>query len=246
MPEKQLDSKQWHNAIIGDASPEDIAGRISSGQTPEWLKPVLELSKPGDSVLEFGSGTGLLSGALAKNGRSVTLIDYSPDSIEFCKNVFKSAGLDACFLVADVLNPLPIKDSSFDCVWSGGLLEHFTDEDITRILKESCRISRKYVVSLVPNAYSCAYRAGKWYQEKHGLWSWGAEGPKGSLKPLFKRSGLKNVSEYTIAPKASINFLAPVKPVLLAKIAAKLFNMIPDRAMKALKQGYLLVTIGEK
>ena len=32
MPEKQLDSKQWHNAIIGDASPEDIAGRISSGK----------------------------------------------------------------------------------------------------------------------------------------------------------------------------------------------------------------------
>ncbi|MCB4790965.1 MAG: class I SAM-dependent methyltransferase [Elusimicrobia bacterium] len=246
MPNEQLDSKHWHKAIIGNVSCNEISDQIMHRDTPEWVKPILELTKTGDSVIELGCGTGTLSGVLAKKGRSVTLIDYSPDTIDFCKNVFGCAGLEASFLVADVLKTLSLKENSFDCVWSCGLLEHFSDENIVNILKESKRISRKYVVSLVPNAYSCTYRIGKWYQEKHGIWPWGYEDPKKSLSRLFEVSGLKKINEFTVDIKKSNSFLYPIKPFIFSSIAVKLLNMIPSILLKPFRQGYLLVTVGKK
>ena len=246
MFEKQLDSEQWHKAIVGKASWEEISRKILSGDTPIWYKPIIEHTKPHGTVLEFGSGTGILSGVLAKNQRAATLIDYSPESIDFCKKVFSSAGLKADFLVADVLKTLPFEDNSFGCVWSCGLLEHFSDEDIIKILKESNRISEKYVVSLVPNAYSIPYRIGKWYEELMKIWPWGLEDPKKTLKHLFVQAGLKNIVEFSIDPKSSNSFLRSMKPRLLSKIIVKLLNLIPSSIMNYFNQGYLLVTIGEK
>jgi SAM-dependent methyltransferase len=196
--------------------------------------------------LELGCGTGVFSGILAKNGRKTTLLDYSEKSVEFCRTVFAAANLDGHFVQADVFKPFPFEDNSFDCVWSSGLLEHYTDEEILFVLKESARVSRKQVISLVPNARSMFYRLGKWYQETHGLWPFGREDPKRSMKRLFSGAGMTVQSEFTIDVRGAIYFLNPLRPTLVRWFIKLIARTLPMACWNVLNQGFLLVTIGSK
>ena len=195
-------------------------------------------------MLELGCGTGVFSGILAKNGRRTTLLDYSGKSVEFCREVFAQAHLPGDFVQADVCQAFPFADRSFDCVWSSGLLEHFTDEQLRFILKESARVSRKCVISLVPNARSMFYRAGKWYQESHGLWRWGKEDPKHTLKPFFADGGLVDVREFAIDVKTAIEFLYSIRAQWMRRSLLLLVRLLPESGWRFLNQGYLLVTVG--
>jgi len=49
---------------------------------------------------------------------------------------------------ADILKGLPFEDNSFDLVYSDGLLEHFIDPE--PVLKELFRVSKRYILTLVP------------------------------------------------------------------------------------------------
>lgn len=238
-----LDSNQWHDAIVGDLSIQQIVANIKS-EDNLWYKAVLDATSPGDSVLELGCGTGVFSGILAKHGRRTTLLDFSAKSVEFCREVFTQAQLPGTFVQADVCQPFPFENGAFDCVWSSGLLEHFTDEQLTFILKESARVSRQCVVSLVPNARSIFYRAGKWYQEAHGLWPWGKEDPKHTLKPFFAEAGLVDVREFAIDVKTALAFLPSIRAKWLRRALLVLARLLPESGWRRLHQGYLLVTIG--
>ena len=78
-----LDSKEWHNVMVGEKSVHNLANKIRSNQFPVWCKPLLLHSLPGDSILELGSGTGELSAILAIYGRIPYLLDYSKESIKY-------------------------------------------------------------------------------------------------------------------------------------------------------------------
>ncbi len=238
-----LDSTQWHAAIVGDLSVRQVVANIAS-ENNRWFKAVLDATAPGDSLLELGCGTGVFSGILAKRERRTTLLDFSSQSVEFCRDVFSQAGLPGRFVQADVCQPFPFADGEFDCTWSSGLLEHFTDEQLRHILKESARVSRKCVISLVPNAWSLFYRAGKWYQETHGLWAWGQEDPKRTLKPFFKAAGLVDVREHAIDVKTALALTHTIRSAVLRRSLTMLRRMLPEAAWRAMNQGYLLVTIG--
>lgn len=88
-------------------------------------------------VLEVGCGRGSLSAYFSDSGWDCTLIDISPKAIELAQVAFKENGLAAKFSVEDCLE-LSFKDSSFDAVFSIGLLEHF--EDIGPAIAEQARI----------------------------------------------------------------------------------------------------------
>ena len=240
-----LDSNQWHDAIVGDLSVRQIVENIERGKNA-WYPAVLEATSPGEALLELGCGTGVFSGILAKNGRRTTLLDFSAESVEFCRKVFEQAHLAGEFVQADVCRPFPFEDRAFDCVWSSGLLEHFTDEQLRFILRESARVSRKCVISLVPNAWSIFYRAGKWYQEAQGLWAWGKEDPKRTLKPFFARAGLVDVAEFAIDVKTALAFVHPIRSKALRRSLLLLSRLLPEEGWRRLRQGYLLVTIGRK
>lgn len=238
-----LDSSQWHAAIVGDLSIRQVVENIEHEKNL-WFKAVLDATSPGDSLLELGCGTGVFSGILAKNGRRTTLLDYSAKSVEFCRNVFAQAQLPGDFVQADVCQAFPFENAAFDCVWSSGLLEHFTDEQLSFIMKESARVSRKCVVSLVPNARSIFYRAGKAYLEAHSLWRWGKEDPKRTLKGLFIQAGLVDVREFAIDVKTALDFVCAIRSPRLRRALLLLSRLLPERSWNALGQGYLLVTIG--
>lgn len=241
---RPLVKEEWHKAIIGGASPSEVAERISKRQVPEWVKPLIDNTKEGDLVIELGSGTGELSAYLSYKGRKVILVDYSQDNLNFSREVFKHLGLSGEFVLADVTKKLPFPDNYADLVWSSGLLEHFSDDEIVRILKESKRISRRAVLSFVPNANSIPYRLGKWLQEQTGEWKWGYEDPKFSMVNFYKEAGLYDINEYSIAVMHSLNFLTlaefnPFKNKLQA-----FFESLSPRELQQLNQGYLLVTKG--
>ena len=150
------------------------------------------------------------------------------------------------FCRADMLKPLPFKDNAFDAVFSCGVFEYFTDREIQDVLAEAFRVARKRVIIMVPNASSLAYRLGKFYMEKRGSWEWGGERPHSTLKPYFYGVGCRNVEELSVAARTSLDFLTMRGGDSIRKVLTRLFKLT-DHAQPALfKQGYLLITIGDK
>lgn len=100
-------------------------------------------------TLELGCGSSRDSIFLAKNKINATATDYEEETISFLNNQFKSDYLN--YEVADAFN-LPKADKSFELVFHNGLFVLFNDDDqIIKMLKEQCRVSKKYILIFVHN-----------------------------------------------------------------------------------------------
>lgn len=236
-----LGRKDWHQLMIGEKTVYDLATKIKSKQFPAWCDSLLQHSSVGDSMLELGSGTGELSAILGIHNRKPHLLDFSDGNIDFAKKLFKELGFEGQFYSGDILEGVPLKTNSIDLVWSSGLLEHFSEEQIAEILKESVRICKKGVMSLVPNANSIFYRVGKFKMEQEGTWSYGKEVPKFTMKDYFKAAGLKNIKEYSVGPYHALQFWGQDK-----KEIKNFYDNLSAEELEKLNQGYLLFTYGEK
>lgn len=236
-----LTSKEWHNVMIGNNSVHALVEKIRGNVFPVWCRPLLEHSSPGDSILELGSGTGELSAILGIYGRTPHLLDYSKDSLDYAKSVFESLGINGNFYFQDLLKGISLETGSIDWVWSSGLLEHFSDEVIVNMLKESRRVARKGVMSLVPNANAIFYRTGKFKMEQEGTWPYGIENPKYTMRGYFEAAGLKNIGECSVGPYHSLEFFHSGN-----KEVKEFYDSLDKEELKKLNQGYLLFTYGEK
>lgn len=102
----------------------------------------------GDRLLDVGCGLGGSSLLLASTlGCSTLGLSISPVQIAAARSAARSAGLeDRCeFLVADAAH-LPIRESSFDVVWSVECTEHLEDKqalfrDLATVLKPGGRFA---------------------------------------------------------------------------------------------------------
>ncbi|MDD2532162.1 Ribosomal RNA small subunit methyltransferase C [bioreactor metagenome] len=89
----------------------------------------------GESVLEVGCGSGIVSMHCASNGALVTAVDINEKAVECARENFRRNGLDANILVSDVcenvkgvfdtfvfnLPYLPVSESgALEASWSGG------------------------------------------------------------------------------------------------------------------------------
>jgi 2-polyprenyl-3-methyl-5-hydroxy-6-metoxy-1,4-benzoquinol methylase len=103
------------------------------------------------TLLEVGVGSGAMSIFFSWVGLAVTGIDADAQVVQ--KVQAESARLNgrAKFEVADTFQ-LPYPDQSFDLIFHQGLLEHFSDEEIHRMLKEQLRVARRVAFS-VPNRW---------------------------------------------------------------------------------------------
>ncbi|MGA2666610.1 MAG: methyltransferase domain-containing protein [Patescibacteria group bacterium] len=238
---KALSRNTW-TEIVGSSTPKKIAAEIKSGHCPSWILPILENTKPREKILELGSGTGQLSAILAVNSRISFLIDFSKKNLDFSKKTFSILGLKGNFILADVRKRLPMKNEVVDWVFSSGLLEHFHDSQIIKMLKEMKRVAKKGVISLVPNAHSIFYTIGKSRMEKEGSWPYGQEFPQKSLINFYRKVGLKNIREFSIDTYHALNFLKPQEKKMIESI----YQSISPDTLNKLNQGYLLFTIGNK
>ncbi len=77
------------------------------------------------SILEIGCGTGKNTALLARIGRQVLAIDFSPGMIEKAREKLSLANVT--FNAADITHAWPGKDQSFDLVVCNLVLEHVSD-----------------------------------------------------------------------------------------------------------------------
>ncbi len=103
------------------------------------LIPWINSMKTGKTVLELGCGIGMDTFVMAKNGLGVTALDLTHVGVKTAKNRFQKCNLNGSFLVGDA-EVLPIKDNSFDYVYSFGVLHHAANTEKT--INEVYRVLR--------------------------------------------------------------------------------------------------------
>ena len=231
--------------MVAKGSSPDAAGKaILRADVQPWSKVLLEYSAPSQSILDLGSGRGDHSAFLAVHGRHPTLVDFSSDNLRFSRELFNAIGGRGRFCQVDITQPLPFESNSFDVVFSCGVFEYFDRMTVRSILAEAFRVASRRVIIMVPNAFSVVYRVGKWYMERTGRWNWGGEVPSYTLKPDFESVGAHQVTEFSVSPQSSLHFVT--MPRVMTSAYRRVFRAEHESKPTMLRQGYLLVTIGDK
>ncbi|MBN1316238.1 MAG: class I SAM-dependent methyltransferase [Anaerolineales bacterium] len=93
----------------------------------------------GKKILEFGSGRGEFSVALAKLGGSVTGIDIGENLVELANKVAIINNVECKFFVCSV-DKLHFEDNSFDFVVGSAILHHLSKKAVKDALNEAYRV----------------------------------------------------------------------------------------------------------
>jgi SAM-dependent methyltransferase len=91
----------------------------------------------GDLVLHAGCGSGQVDADI-RSYISITALDISPVALEIYK---RENGPDSTTLWASIFQ-IPLPDASMTGIYNLGVMEHFTEEEIQRILQEFRRVLR--------------------------------------------------------------------------------------------------------
>ncbi len=92
--------------------------------------------KSGAQVLHAGCGSGQVDSNIRKHIQ-ITALDISPNALEIYK---RENGQDAKTIQGSIFS-IPLADGSMDGVYNLGVMEHFYEDDISRILKEFYRVT---------------------------------------------------------------------------------------------------------
>ena len=130
------------------------------------------------TLLEIGSGTGSMSIFLSYLFPHVVSLDIGSDIVRRCQSSNRRLKGRASFQKGDGFNLDRYSVATFDVVFSQGLLEHFSDRDIARLLREQARVARHIVFSVPNDRYP-----GRDYGDERLL-------SKESWDALVRRSGL--------------------------------------------------------
>jgi hypothetical protein len=112
------------------------------------------------------------------------------------------------------------------------------------MIKEQARITRRQLISIVPNAACVAYRYGKTYQEERGQWPYGLEMPILSMRDEFAAAGMLVQSEYSVGAWHALSFLPKSHP--FRQTLSRWMERLAPEELSDWHQGYLLVTVGRK
>ena len=220
---------------------EKVVNAVETDPVSRWTEELAVICPTGKSLLEVGCGTGQTSLWMAKQGRQVTAVDYTNSSTKLVREAASRLKLDQIRVVCcDAKKELPFKEKEFDFIYQAGLLEHFESREQVNLLQNWAKYG-KYMVSMIPNASSVAYRVGKEIMERNHTWEYGLEIPRHSLQQEFALAGITVEREYSIGSSFAQNFLPKDHYLrqMIAQLLADGFDL--DEMM----QGYLLVTIGK-
>lgn len=119
--------------MYGKKRPETVSGRAR----------LTAKAVPSDThtILEVGSGDGLIIKALRKAGHDPVALDISQSALKY---------IQGSKLVQATGNQLPFPSNSFDLVLACELLEHLPISLYLDVLDEIARVTKRYVIITVP------------------------------------------------------------------------------------------------
>ncbi len=92
------------------------------------------------NCLDVGCGTGTLVKALRQFGIDAYGVEISPEALDLADPSIKT------FIRSGDITHLPFEDNSFDLVLTFDVLEHMERSRIQKAIKETIRVSRKYIL----------------------------------------------------------------------------------------------------
>lgn len=153
-----------------------------------------------ESVLEVGTGTGMLSGFVSRFSRLTVSLDNNLSVIRTARSFTDGVGAHVAMIQGDAF-ALPFPDRSFGSAFSQGLLEHFSDADIVRLIEEQLRVASVAYASVPGLFYPHVWRFGPGLvgnERFMGIGRWrrilGAFQVDGSYYPDFKIATLAGVT----------------------------------------------------
>lgn len=106
----------------------------------DQIKKYFNLKK--NSVyFELGCGVFIIWTQVAKDCKLVVGIDFSLPALKAAKKILDFNGVKNYLLIRGDIFKIPIKDSSIDLLYGGGVIEHFKDTD--SCISEYARIMKK-------------------------------------------------------------------------------------------------------
>jgi SAM-dependent methyltransferase len=131
---KRADGEFWDDTWNSQGNwIKEITPKASMLSAP--VKLVKRFCKPEGKVLEAGCGMGQYVFRLSQEGYVCTGIDYAKKTVQTLNQNFPNLDIREM----DVFNLSELKPSSYDCYYSGGVIEHFW-EGYDGILKMAKRI----------------------------------------------------------------------------------------------------------
>ncbi len=205
------------------------------GVTREWIdqfpiapfrRLLLRHQAPaGTRALDVGSGPAHDSLPLAERGFRVTGVDWSRNGLLAGRKLYRTEGLVLDPVRADI-RALPFRDGSFDFVWNAGVLEHFHDDDVAKVIGEMRRVARPggTVLAAVPNKLYFWYQAHLALKRLSGrAHQYGFERAYAApyMVRRFREAGFQSVDMTGVHLHPAPSFLVP-KTGWLTQIFAKL------------------------
>jgi 2-polyprenyl-3-methyl-5-hydroxy-6-metoxy-1,4-benzoquinol methylase len=182
--------------------------KFSNDKQPDYLADYYHIEYClGDiknkKILEVGSGSGQTSAYLASKGAIVHLVDISKKALEFSERYFKSRKLPVKLYLQDAFD-MKFPDESFDYVWNGGVIEHFTDDEKIILIKKMWELVKpggKLYIS-VPNANDVPFMIAKKILQIRSKWAFGDEDDLtiNRMKKLAVKVGVNKFSIYAYNP----------------------------------------------
>jgi SAM-dependent methyltransferase len=208
-----------------------------------YRKLLLEEQAPhGSRALEVGSGPAHDSLPLAERGFEVWGVDWSRAGLDAGRELYRNEGQLLRAVCADIRS-LPFRDGSFDFVWNAGVLEHFHDDDVQRVLGEMRRVAKPggTILAVVPNRFYFWYQAHlalkRVFRRKH---QYGFERAYDAayLGSQFRRAGFHDISMTGIHLHPAPSFLVP-KTGWLTRLFARLMRPLEATAKHSPIRAYL-------
>lgn len=127
------------NAKIQTVTYNNIAGFYRKFIIKRALNIIIEEEfEKGSKLLHAGSGTGEVDKDIIQK-YNITALDISKEALKLYK---LNNGDNVKLVHADIFD-IPVKSSSFDGVYNMGVMEHFTENEDIKILKELRRVLKK-------------------------------------------------------------------------------------------------------
>ena len=235
------DADTWDKVALSDYVDEFQPYEISLAK--EILTLFKKYKLENASLIETGSGSGHLAAYFAQNGYEVSLVDYSKEALRKSQLFFERLKLKAEFFHADITKLSKYVDKKYDVIFSSGVLEHFNDKDLSKILNESYKVSKGYLIFLVPNPRSLPYLLFRIKAMKNGDWLYGKEYLRENYEYFIKQAGFKLLGKEYLGMSFANGY---IKYVFGESEGLKHFNDLVDFNLIPVEEAYLTAFIAVK